>query len=149
VDEGTSEITKEYLLRFALLFTCLLVYSFTVYCLNQDLQDWLRLSPSCSAEANKFASALASCVDLRISRITVETLPATSLQKDNHKVSFLRNAGCWGGTLFLPSDAFLRNAPYNFHLNNHVHQLIDARSESRGKLVCFCRARRRKAKPIT
>jgi hypothetical protein len=49
------------------------------YCLNQDLQDWLRLSPSCSAEANKFASALASCVDLRISRITVETLPATSL----------------------------------------------------------------------
>jgi hypothetical protein len=26
---------------------------------------WLRLSPSCSAEANKFASALASCVDWR------------------------------------------------------------------------------------
>jgi hypothetical protein len=41
----------------------------SAFVLNSDLSDWLRLSPSCLAEANKFASALASCVDLLISMI--------------------------------------------------------------------------------
>jgi hypothetical protein len=35
--------------------------------------DWLCLSPSCSAEANKFASALASCVDCHVATLLAMT----------------------------------------------------------------------------
>jgi hypothetical protein len=50
---------------------------------------------------------------------SVETLQATSLQNDNHKESFLRNASCWCGTLLLPSDAYLTACNPLLHKDNH------------------------------